>query len=192
MSKRRTHSSIDKLPEPLRAALTRMIVDHEWPADFPGEPPGGKHEGSPRYEDCALYCTTQGLSVSKSAIGRWGKGLRVIEIMKTANLIAGKMMANMTGEDAPKAQKGAAQMMTALTLDFMVTHEDLGAKEMKDVAQTIRDCAQVAINADKYIRSQIAEKVKTADSKITTIAKKKNIDPEVLKQIREEVYGIMK
>ena len=187
MSKRRTHSSIDKLPEPLRAALTRMIVDHEWPADFPGE-----HEGNPRYEDCALYCITQGLSVSKSAIGRWGKGLRVIEIMKTANLIAGKMMANMMGEDAPKAQKGAAQMMTALALDFMVTHEDLGAKEMKDVAQTIRDCTQVAINADKYIRNQIAERIKTADTKITTIAKKKNIDPEVLKRIREEVYGIIK
>lgn len=164
-----------------------MIVDNEWPDDFLGE-----REGSPRYEDCVLYCATQGHSVSKSAVGRWAKQLRTISLMKTAGLIARQTMANMTGEDAPRTQKAAAEMMTALTLDFMVSHDDYSSKQLKEVSQAIRDCARVSIDADKYIRQQIAEKVKAADSKIKTIAKKKKIDPEVLKQIREEVYGIIK
>lgn len=163
-----------------------MIVDHEWPADWVG-----KQDGHPHYEDCALYCVAQGLAVSKSAIGRWAKGLRVIEIMKTAGLIVRETMGNMTGEDAPKTQKGAAQMMTALTLDFMVTHEDLSAKEMKDVAQTIRDCAQVAINSDKYIRNQLSEKADAAVEKVVELGKKQNLDPKTLKMIREEIYGIV-
>lgn len=187
MSKRRSHSSIDNLPDSLRAVLTRMIVDHDWPADWVGE-----REGNPRYDDCALYCATQGHAISKSAVGRWAKGLRAIEIMKTAGLVLGTAMADMTGEDAPTTQKGAAQMMTALTLDFMVSHENLSAKEMKDVAQTIRDCAQVAIKADTYIRQQIGERVeKTAKSTKAKLTKA-GVDRKLIQEIIDEHLGVVK
>jgi len=185
--KRRTHSTLDSLPAAVRDALTKMVVDGLWPADCPGE-----HEGRPTYDDMVEYCVLQGLSVSRSAIGRWAKGLRVIEDMKTAGLIARNTMAGMTGEDAPKTQKAAAEYMTAIMLNLMVTEgAEFSPKQIKEVSQGIRDCAQVAINADKHIRTALAEKVKEAGEKIERIAKKKNIDPDVLKRIREEVYGIV-
>jgi len=164
-----------------------MVVDGFWPDDYPGE-----KEGTPTYDNMVEFCIFQGHSVSRSAVHRWAKGLLVMERMATAGLIARKTMANMTGEDAPKTQKAAAEMMTAVLLDFMVSNEKISSKQINEVSQAIRNCAQVSINADKYIRTQIAEKVKAADAKIKTIATKKKIDPDVLKQIREEVYGIIK
>lgn len=187
MSKRRSHSSIDNLPSRLQDVCRRMVVDGLWPPDCPRV-----CEGRPTYDHIVEYCSFNGHSISRSAVGRWAKGLRAIERMATAGLIARQTMANMTGEDAPKTQKAAAEMMTALLLDFMVSDDDYSSKQLKEISQAIRDCAQVSINADKYIRTQIAEKVKEADSRITKIVAKKKIDPDVLKQIREEVYGIIK
>jgi len=186
MPQRRAHSSIDKLPAGLRDVLTRMIVDNEWPADFKGE-----QEGSPRYEDLVAYCKQKGFTVSKSAIGRFGMQMRTISRMKSAGLIARETMAGLTGEDAPKTQKAAAEMATALALEFMASSDDFTSKQLKDVCQAIRDCAQVSIKADQYIREQIKEKAEKADKAIASLGKKKKIDPEVLKQIREEVYGII-
>lgn len=187
MAKRRSHSSIDNLPAALRAALTRMIVDNEWPVDYVGE-----REGSPRYEDCVLYCATQGHSVSKSAVGRWAKQLRTISLMKTAGLIARQTMANMTGEDAPKTQKAAAEMMTALTLDFMVSHEEYSSKQLKEVSQAIRDCARVSINADKYIRTQIAEKIAASAKSTKAKLTKAGVNRKLIQEIIDEHLGVVK
>jgi len=183
---RRVHSSIDKLPAALWDALTRMVVDNEWPSDFPGE-----HDGNPRYEDMVAYCVCQGYSVSKSAIGRFAMQMRTISRMKSAGLIARETMAGLTGEDAPKTQKAAAEMATALALEFMANSDDFTSRQIKEVCQAIRDCAQVSIKADQYIREQVKTKAEKADKAIASLGKKKKIDPEVLKQIREEVYGII-
>jgi len=183
---RRTHSSIDKLPAGLRDILTRMLIDNEWPEDFKDH-----IKGRPRYEDLVAYCRLKGFTVSDSAIGRFGMQMRTISRMKSAGLLARETMAGLTDEDAPKTQKAAAEMATALTLEFMASNDDFSSKQIKEVCQAIRDCAGVSIKADQYIRGQIKEKAEKADKAIATLGKKKKIDPEVLKQIREEVYGII-
>ena len=185
--KRRTHSSLDKLPAALRDTITRMIIDNEWPVDFPKT-----YDGTPRLEDIVEYCKHRGQWVSKSAVGRYSMGLKTIEKMRTLGLIARKTMENLTPEDAPRTQKAAAQMATALILEFMTSRDDYTSKQIKEVSQAIRDTTQVTINADKYIREQIATKVKAAEKNITDIAKKKKIDPETLRIIREQIYGIYK
>jgi len=164
-----------------------MVIDHQWPDDYLGE-----RKGKPRYCDLVAYCVQQGRSVSESAIGRWAKGLRAFEIMKTAGLIAGNAMSGMTAEDAPKNQKAAAQLMTGITIEFMASHDDLSAKQMKDVAQTIRDCAQVAINADKYIRRAIAEKVAEAAKSTKAKLTKAGVNRKLIQEIIDEHLGVIK
>ncbi len=187
MSKRRSHSSIDNLPEPLRDTLTRMVIDGLWPDDCPGD-----HEGKPTYDNMVEYCVLQGRSVSSSAMGRWAKGLRVIEKMTTAGLIVRKTMGNMTGEDAPKTQKAAAEYMGAIILDFMVSREDYTSKQIKEVSQAIRDCAQVSINADKYIRQAIAEKVAKAAKSTKAKLNKAGVDRKLIQEIIDEHLGVIK
>lgn len=194
---RRTHNTIDKLPADLRETLTRMIVDNEWPADFdfsvgPAYPGSQGKAGTPRYEDLREYCRQKGFTISLSAVGRFGMRMRTIARMKNAGLIARETMAGLTAEDAPKTQKAAAEMATALALEFMASHDSYNSKQIKEICQAIRDCTQVSIKADQYIRGEAEKKAKKADTAITSLAKKKKIDPEVLKQIREQVYGIVK
>ena len=188
---RRTHSTIDKLPASLRDTLTRMIVDNVWPDDFPrqkGTDP--VLTGKPRYEDLVTYSRQKGFVVSESAVGRFGMRMRMLARMKQAGVIVRDVMKNLNAEKASETQKAVAEMITAQTIEFISSQDDLSAKQIKEISQAMRDCTQVSINADKYIREQLNKKIEAADKKISAIAVKKKIDPETLKAIREQVYGI--
>jgi len=185
MTKRRTHSTIDKLPTVLREAITRMLVDNEWPDDC-----GAVVKGTPRYEDVVSYCKFKGYVVSESAVGRFGMRMRTLSRMKQAGVITREIMADLTNEKASQTQKACAEMITAVAIEFVAGHDDLNSKQISDVAKAMKDCTAIAINADKYIRDQIDKKIKAADKSISDIAVKKKIPDDVLKMIKEQVYGI--
>jgi len=185
---RRVHNSIDRLPADLRDILTRMVVDNEWPADYPGE----HHEGNPRYEDIVFYCNIKGFAVSKSAIGRFGMQMRTISRMKSAGLMARETMANLTNENASKTQKAAAEMATALALEFMASHDDFTSKQLKEVSQAIRDQAAVSIKADQYIREQLKEKIATAAKSTKSKLTKAGVDRKLIQEIIDEHLGVTK
>jgi len=197
MSQRRSHSSIDKLPAGIRDAITRMLVDNEWPADFPKDKAFGfkgketELAGKPRYEDVATYCRHKGFNISESAIGRFGIRVRMLARMKNAGAVVRDVMKDLSAEKASETQKAVAEMITAQTIEFISSNEDLSGKEIYHIARAMKDCTAVSINADKYIRSQLAEKAKVAEKEINKIGKKKQIDPETLRAIREQIYGIV-
>lgn len=166
----------------------RMVVDGEWPADF--QP---THEGKPTYEDMVAYCTLQGCVVSRSAVGRWSQKLRLLSRYRSAAAIVRDVMKDVTAEKASETQKAVAEMITAEAIGLLGESDGLDSKQIQQVARAIKDCTAIAINADKYIHEQLAAKVKEAGKAIEQIAakNKKQIDPETLKQIREQVYGII-
>ncbi|HOT73746.1 MAG TPA: DUF3486 family protein [Anaerohalosphaeraceae bacterium] len=181
---RRTHSSIDTLPADLRSRLTAMLTDGQWPADWTGP-----RDGKPTYDDLAEYCRRCGHRISRSAVGRWAKGLLAYERMRSAAQIARQVMSGLSEENASETQKAAAEIMTAQIIDLL-SAEELSPKEISLVSSAIRDCTQVALKADQYLRSRLAEKAASAEK---TIAKelRKKVDPETLKIIREQIYGIV-
>jgi hypothetical protein len=138
------------------------------------------------------YCGQQGWSISKSAIGRWAMQLRTISRMKSAGLIARETMAGLTDENAPKTQKAAAEMMTAITLEFMAGAEDFDSKQIKEVSQAIRDCAQVSIKADQYIREQLKEKIAAAAKLTKSKLTKAGVDRKLIQEIIDEHLGVTK
>lgn len=183
---RRIHSSIDKLPPGLRADLTRMVVDAEWPADAGPV----RRDGRPRYEDIVAYCTMQGYSVSSSAVGRWAKSLLTFELLRTRAELVRSIMSDVTAERASETQKAAAEMITARVLE-LVSSDTLTSRQAKEVASAVRDCTRVSLQADTYIREQLAAKAEKADKAIAKLAGRKKIDPETLKLIKEQIYGIV-
>ncbi len=198
MSKRRTHSVIDKLPADLRESLTRMIVDNEWPDDFPKEKmlgfkAGDKDpQGNPRYIDCVVYCKHKGHTVSESAIGRFGARLRTLARMKQAGVITREVMKDINNEKASQTQKAVAEMITAITIEFVSSHDKFDAKEIKDVAKAMKDCTAIAINADKYIREQIEAKVKAAAESTKKKLTKAGVDRKMIQGIIDEHLGVVK
>jgi len=186
MAKRRVHSSIDALPASLQGKLTAMIVDNTWPADWQGT-----RTGKPTYADLVLYCKLCDHTVSESSVGRWAKRMGMLARMKEAGLMVRDVMSGLDGENASVTQKAVAEMITAQTIEFITSTDDMTAKQIKDISTAIRDCTQVSINADKYSRTQQAAKAHAAEKNIEKIANKKNIDPETLRMIKEQIYGIM-
>ena len=186
MAKRRTHSSIDLLPAALQGTLTAMIVDNTWPDDWLGS-----KDGNPTYADLVHFCKLQGHNVSESAMGRFGKRMSMLARMKQAGVIVRDVMSGLNAENASQTQKAVAEMITAQTIEFITSTEDMNSKQIKDISTAIRDCTQVSITADKYSHNQQQAKVEKAAKSIDRIAKKKNIDPETLKIIREQIYGIV-
>ena len=185
MAKRRTHSSIDTLPRTLRDTLTAMVVDGEWPESYPCQT-----DGRPTYDDLVSYCAQQGHTVSRSAVGRWAKGLLAFERMRSAAGIARQVMGDLTAEAASETQKAAAEIMTAQIIE-LISGQDLTPRDIQNVSRAIHDCTQVALKADQHIRSQLAAKAKAAEAKIDTIAAARKLDGETLKQIKEQIYGIV-
>jgi len=188
MSKRRTHSTIDTLPAELRESITAMIVDAVWPEDFPSPP---DYSGKPRYEDVVTYCQLHGQSVSSSAVGRWAKQLLGLELLRTRAVIVRGVMKNITEEKAPETQKAAAEMITARVLEFVCTDE-MTARQAKDAAAAVRDCTQISIKADQYIREQIGKKLEASAKSTKAKLKKAGVDRKIIQEIIDEHLGVVK
>jgi hypothetical protein len=164
-----------------------MAVNRQWP-----EGVQRTADGDPRYEDMVLYCSSKGFAISLSAMGRFGMRMRMLSRMKAAGAIVRDVMKDLDAEKAGATQKAVAEMITAQTIEFLANKEELEADEIRDISKAIKDAAAVALSADKYIRTQITEKTEKAAQAIDSIAAKKQIDPETLRLIREQVYGIVK
>jgi hypothetical protein len=186
---RRIHSSIDELPRELRETIIRMIVDNIWPPDTTKP---DDYDGNPRYIDCVAYCNQKGHEVSLSAMGRFGIQMRTHAMMKNAGIIACETMADLTDEDSPKTIKAAAKMMTALSLQFMVEHQSLSSKQLKEVSQAIRDCATVAIKAQQHLNDTVKEKVETAAASTKKKLGKAGVDRKLIQEIIDEHLGVVK
>jgi len=187
MSKnRRTHSTIDKLPAGLRETLTRMLVDNEWPDDITGH-----YDGDPRYKDLALYCKLKGYVVSESAVGRFGMRMRTLARMKNAGVIVRDVMKDLTAEKASATQKAVSEIITAQIIEF-ASEQNLTAKEIQNVARAVKDCTHVSINADKYIREQISQKVTAAAASTKTKLSKAGVNRKLIQEIIDEHLGVIK
>jgi len=187
MTRRRTHSSVDTLPKATRDQLLAMVIDGTWPA---GRTDPGT--GKPSYDDMVTYLEQTGHPISRSAVGRWARRMLTIARMKEGAEIMTAAMGDITEENVGQRQKAVAEMITAHMATFLSENETIKPKDMMALGVTVRDMVNVSIKAEKFRTEQIDQKAVEADKKITDIAKKKKIDPEVLKQIREQVYGIVK
>ncbi|MFA5187031.1 MAG: phage protein Gp27 family protein [Patescibacteria group bacterium] len=182
---RRTHSTIDTLPQSIRDTLMQMVVDGQWPGSMIS------HEGKPTYDDIVAYCSTKGFDISRSAIGRWAKGLLAFERMRTAAGIARKVMGDLTAETATETQKAAAEIMTAQIIE-LISDNDLKPKDISMISGAIRDCTQVALKADQYIRTQIADRAKAAAASAGKKLKDAGMDRKKVQEIIDDILGITK
>lgn len=182
---RRAHSSIDKLPPQMESVLVSMIVDGAWPDDYEG-----KRGGKPRYRDMAEYLEGKGYSIHAASIGRFARRIQTQSKMKEAGRMVREVMKNLDKEKTSETQKATAEMITAIIIEHISDSDDISVEDIRDLAKAVRDCVWVSMAADSYIRERVRENIEQANKRIGVIAKKKTIDPDVLKAIREQVYGI--
>jgi len=164
-----------------------MIVDDAWPDDYTGA-----RLGKPKYIECVEYCRQNGHLVSESAVGRFGVRMRLLARMKQAGVIVRDVMADLTAEKASETQKAVAEMITAQTIDFISTQDNLSAKEIMNISRAIKDCTLVSINADKYIREQVGRKVEAAAKSTKKKLTKAGVNRKLIQEIIDEHLGVVK
>ncbi len=187
MSKRRTHSTIDRLPPGLHQTITEMLVDNFWPSDFDHS----KNKGNPRYEDVAAYCEARGFVISASAVGRFGMRMRNLATLKQAGIIVKDVMSDMTAEKATELQKATSQIITAKVIEFAVEGK-LKAKELANIAQAVKNCTKVSIDADRYIAAQLEEKAARSAKSTRKKLTKAGVNKKLIQEIIDEHLGVTK
>lgn len=172
--KGRNHSRItDDLPEEIRREVDRLLM-----------------EESLTYDDIAAFLTEKGYDISRSAIGRYGKGfmnhvrrLRIIED-KSRTLVS-------DAGDGMILEEAAAKMFSQQIIELLM--ED--GFEVKALPRIISDFAKLQTSSAlrERMKNEISKKAEKAVDRIAAAlgGKKKALDPETLKVIKEEIYGIV-
>lgn len=163
-----------------------MVVDNEWPAGFSGG------EGAPRYEDCCEWLRSRGQTISLSALGRWAVKMRLMARLRQSSELVRTVMADLTAENAAQTQKAAAEMITAITIDFAAQNESWNASDIRQVARAMRDCGAIAIQADEYVRGQVQKKVAAANASAEQKLVKAGLSRKQIQEIIDEYLGITK
>lgn len=172
-TKTRTHSRIDdELPVDIRAQINRLLV-----------------ETNATYDDIKDFLDKKGFDISRSAIGRYGKGfmsnyqrLRIIED-KSRTLVS-------EAGDGLVLEETAAKMFASQIIEAQLN----GEIDMKTLVKLIGGFAALQSSSvqRERIKKEISQKAEKAVQNIEKrAAKKTSLDPETLKIIKEEVYGIV-
>ena len=172
----RKHSRLtDDLPEEIRKEVDILLVQ-------------GSDQGKVTYDDIKDYLSKKGYDISRSSIGRYGKGflanyqrLRIIE--DQARTLISDAGDGMVLEEA--VSKTFAQFILELL--------HAGKLDLKKAPKIIGEFArlQASVVKREQLKGEYAKKVQKAASNIETKLKKKSLDPKTIKIIKEEVYGIV-
>jgi hypothetical protein len=117
--------------------------------------------------------------------------MRTLAKMKETGLIVRSVMEGLDGENASQTQKAVAELLTARAIEI-ASEKKLNSKQIREMSQAMKDCGTVSIQAEKFKQDQLKQKAEKAAKNIQTLVDKKQLSPETLKIIREQIYGIVK
>jgi|GEM_PF-932821 len=139
------------------------------------------------FKTIASILRSEGYDISKSSIHRAYKDYK--EFAKKYNEWWDKIetVVKMT-QDKPTTYM-LSTVVTVLTQHVMEFVKDIDFMEFEDpndLIRAVKDLTQMAKSLEEYI----GEKLKKAVEKIEEEGKKRGIDPEFLRLVQEEIYGL--
>lgn len=166
-------SSIDMLPEEIRAELNRRLIS----GGFSG------------YEALAEWLGEQGWGFSKSSVHRYGQKLeKRLAAIRIATEQA-RAVAEAAGDDEGVMNDALIRLVQEKTFQALVEMEDAGEIALHKVGRMIADLSRSSI-AQKRWMAETREKAAKALETIEQKAKRLNVPPELLEVVKKEVYGI--
>lgn len=166
-------SKIDGLPPEIKAELDRRLVEESF---------SGYHA----FED---WLQVQGFEIGKSSIHRYAQEFE----SKLGNLARATEQARAIVEAAPDQEGAINEAILRLVQENLFNvlvnsgGDGLEPKDLATVARSIADVTRASITQKKFmeeVRAKLDAKFKNIEAKATTL------DPDTIKRIKEEVYGI--
>jgi len=168
----RKHSRLtDDLPEDIRKEVDLLLV-----------------QGSATYQEIKDFLKEKGFDISHSSIGRYGKDfmamyqrLRIIED-KARTLVS-------EAGDGMILEEAVSKTFSQMLLELLHTDKLDLKKAPKIIGEFAR--LQTSTVLRERVKNEYAKKAQKAADNIETKLKKKSLDPETLKIIKKEIYGIV-
>lgn len=171
---RRTHSKITSiLPAELVEAINQRLVNGE------------------TYEQIAAYVRGEGHEISKSSVGRYGKTfLTKLERLKIVREQAKTIVTESKDGPSLEMTEAATQLALQLIMEKLVLTENLDDTKTGEILKALALLERSAVQREKLkleAKRKADEAMRNIESKT---AGKKNLDPETLSYIKEQIYGI--
>lgn len=170
-------SAILTLPAEVKAWLDGALVE----GNFSG------------YEALAEELKTRGCEISKSAVHRYGQAFE--DRLKALRMVTEQARAVV--EHSPDDEDAVNQALVRLTQEkvfsvLMDMEVDVDKIDLSKLTRSIADLSRASITVKRYateMRAKIAAKL--ADMETQAQAGKGRLDPETLRRVREEIYGLV-
>lgn len=175
--------AVTQLPDPVRSELNSRLAA----SGFSG------------YDALAAWLTEQGFEISKSSIHRYGQALE----RKLAAIKASTQAAQLIAEAAPDDEDSRSAAVISLVqtdlFDALLSlqeSEDADPGErvklLSSAARSIAEVGRASISNKRYaseVRGKIDSAMKTLEAQAAH--GKAGLDPETLRRVREDIYGIL-
>ena len=178
MSKR-SKSGILKLPSDVVQQVDAMLVEV-----------GEKRR---TYDEIVAWVADQGHSISRSALSRYFKYVQALEKVKLVSQQV-KAIIDEAGTESPlELEEGTSKLGAVVMMEVFQEAMKDDAVDVKHIGRLMGDFAKLqrASVARERLKMDFAKKAKKAVDAIESKTRKKSLDPETLRIIREEIYGIV-
>ena len=171
-------SKIDLLPEAIRQELGQLLVGNAF-SD---------------YRSLAAWLESHGYEISKSAIHRYGQGLKRKLAAIQASTEAAKLIADIARDDEDRRSEAVMSLLQSEMFTVLVSLKDDSRDEPDERVKLLSNAARAIADLS---RSSIAQKKHAAavkaklDALLTEAQHGDNsLDIQTLQRIRREVYGL--
>jgi len=175
VSKRRGRSKLLSFPKEVLARVNEMLVE--------------VGEGRKTYQEIADWLAQTGHETSVSAVGRYAKYFFALQKVKFVGEQA-KTIIEAAGEDPLKIEEATAKLGAVVMMEVFQEAMQGDRIDVKHIGKLMGDFARLQMSsvARERVKTTVLDTIGKAVEKA---AKKKHLDPETLRVIREEVYGLL-
>ena len=171
MDTRRSSSSITKLPSEVVKAVNSRLV-----------------KGT-TYDDVVAYLESCGYEISRSAIGRYGKGfLKKLEHIKVLEDQARAIMAE--GGSPMAMEEALSKLLTAEIMGKTLDGKIRSIKNLSFITDAFAKLQKSSVSRE-LMKKELLGKIEKASKEVDKIARDADIPKEIMDRIKLKYYGIV-
>ncbi len=176
---RRTHSKVSELPEALRKAVEKLLLDGR------------------SYDEITEFLTANGTKIGRSSVGRFGKDFsksmeRLTLASRQAEAIVKEIGDRPATELNEAAEKLATQMIFERLLELGSDIEEAKFKDLMYGIAALQDSAVRRERAKLAFSKESESRAAKAAAEIGKIAKAGGLDEAKIREIQAKVFNIAK
>lgn len=142
------------------------------------------------YDDITRWLKDKGYEISRSAVGRYGKGFsakleRIAEVEQKAKAIVSEVGDGLAMEEA------AAKVFTEKVLTHLLTIDDLAGQKFGGLMASFAKL-QASSATRERLKADVGKKASKAAGEVKKLAEKGGLSKDAVEAIEREILGIVR